>query len=43
MHPEQPDKARFLVERGVKMDDPKRHDGTKWYVSAILVTGEVVG
>jgi lysophospholipase L1-like esterase len=39
---EQPDKAKLLAERGVTMDDPKRYDGTKWYVGYILVTGEVV-
>jgi lysophospholipase L1-like esterase len=40
---EQPDKAKLLAERGVTMDDPKRYDGTKWYVGFILVTGEVLG
>ena len=39
---EQPDKVKLLAERGVTMDDPKRYDGTKWYVGYILVTGEVV-
>ncbi len=42
IHPEQPDKAKFLAERGVTMDDPARYDGTKWYVGSILVTGEVL-
>ena len=40
---EQPDKVKLLAERGVTMDNPKRYDGTKWYVGFILVTGEVLG
>jgi lysophospholipase L1-like esterase len=39
---EQPDKAKMLAERGVAMDDPRRYDGTKWYVGYMLVTGQVV-
>jgi len=39
---EQPDKATLLAEQGVEIDDPKRYDGTKWYVGYILVTGEVL-
>lgn len=39
---EQPDKVKLLAERGVKMDDPKRYDGTNWYVGYILVTGEIL-
>jgi len=39
---EQPDKVKLLAERGVTMDDPKRYDGTKWYVGCLLVTGEVL-
>jgi len=38
----QPDKAALLAERGVKMDDPKRYDGARWYVGSILVTGQIV-
>jgi len=38
----QPDKAAFLAERGVAMDDPKRYDGTRWYVGSILITGRIV-
>ena len=43
IHPEQPDKAGHLAQRGVTMDDPARYDGTKWYVGYLLVTGELVG
>ena len=38
----QPDKAAFLVERGVTMDDPKRYDGTRWYVGSLLITGDIM-
>jgi len=42
IHPEQPDKARILNQRGEKMDDPKRFDGTAWYAGAVLLVGEWV-
>ena len=42
VHPEQPDKTRILSQRGGKMDDPKRFDGTAWYAGAILLIGELV-
>ncbi len=38
----QPDKAAFLAERGVTMDDPKRYDGTRWYVGSLLITGRII-
>ena len=40
VHPEQPDKAKILGERGEKMDDSARFDGTAWYAGAILLIGE---
>lgn len=40
--PDQPDKAKILSQRGEKMDDPKRFDGTCWYAGAILLIGELV-
>jgi hypothetical protein len=39
---EQPDKVKILAERNEKMDDPKRFDGTAWYVGAILVVGDLL-
>jgi lysophospholipase L1-like esterase len=42
IHPEQPDKAGILSQRGAAMDDPARYDGTTWYVGDVLVTGEVL-
>jgi len=39
---EQPDKVRILAQRNEKMDDPKRFDGTAWYVGAILVVGDLL-
>jgi hypothetical protein len=42
VHPEQPDKAKILSQRGKKIDDPKKYDGRSWYAGAILVVGEVV-
>ena len=42
IHPEQPDKAAILNQRGVTMDDPDRFDGMTWYVGDILVTGDVL-
>jgi hypothetical protein len=42
VHPEQPNKAKILSERGEKMDDPKRFEGTTWYAGAILIVGELV-
>jgi hypothetical protein len=42
IHPDQPDKKKILSWRGVTMDDPKRYDGTTWYVGDVLVTGEVL-
>jgi lysophospholipase L1-like esterase len=39
---DQPDKAKILGQRGEKMDDPKRFDGTAFYPGAILLVGELV-
>ncbi|MGP8237534.1 MAG: SGNH/GDSL hydrolase family protein, partial [Limisphaerales bacterium] len=39
---EQPDKAKILSQRGEKIDDPKRYDGTAWYAGALLLVGQVV-
>jgi lysophospholipase L1-like esterase len=41
LHPDQPDKAKILSQRGEKIDDPKRFDGTAWYAGAILLVGEL--
>jgi hypothetical protein len=38
----QPDKVALLAERGVTMDDPKRYDGTRWYVGSLLITGDIM-
>jgi len=42
VHPEQPDKVKILSQRGEKMNDPKRFDGTAWYAGALLLIGELV-
>ena len=42
IHPEQPDRAAILKQRGKTIDDPGRYDGTTWYVGDVLVTGEVL-
>jgi S-formylglutathione hydrolase FrmB len=42
IHPDQPDKAKILSQRGERIDDPKRFDGTVWYAGAILLVGELV-
>jgi len=42
VHPEQPDKAKILSQRGEKIDDPKRFDGTAWYAGALLMIGDLV-
>lgn len=39
---EQSDKVKILAERNEKMDDPKRFDGTAWYVGAILIVGDLL-
>ena len=36
------DGLQFLSERGEKIDDPKRFDGTAWYAGGILLIGELV-
>jgi len=41
IHPDQPDKVRILSQRKEKMDDPKRFDGRAWYISAILLVGDL--
>jgi hypothetical protein len=41
IHPDSPDKAKILSERGEKIDDPKRFDGTAWYAGGILLIGEL--
>ncbi len=38
----QPDKAAILARRHLKIDDPKRFDGTVWYAGALLLRGELV-
>ena len=42
IHPDQPDKAKILSQRGEKMDDPKRFDGTAWYAGGILLIGDLI-
>jgi len=42
IHPEQPDKAKILSQRGEKIGDPKKYDGTAWYAGALLLVGQVV-
>ncbi len=42
VHAEQPDKAKILSQRGEKMDDPKRFDGTSWYAGGLLLIGDLV-
>lgn len=42
LHPEPPDKARILSQRGEKIDDPKRFAGTAWYAGGLLLIGELV-
>jgi lysophospholipase L1-like esterase len=41
IHPEQPDKAKILAQRGNKIDKPERFDGTAIYPGAILLLGEM--
>jgi lysophospholipase L1-like esterase len=42
IHPEQPDKAGILAQRGGKIDKPERFAGTAFYPGAILLVGELV-
>jgi hypothetical protein len=42
IHPEQPDKAKILAQRGGKIDKPEKFDGTAFYPGAILLVGEIV-
>ncbi len=42
IHPDQPDKAAILAQRGGKIDKPERFDGTAFYPGAILLVGEIV-
>jgi len=42
IHPEQPDKAKILAKRNLKIDDPARFDGVTWYVGGILLVGELL-
>lgn len=42
IHPDQPDKARILSQRKEKMDDPKRFNDRAWYVSGLLIVGDLV-
>ena len=39
--PEQPNKAKILAQRGEKIDDPKRFDGTAWYAGGLLLIGDL--
>lgn len=41
IHPDEPDKARILAQRGEKMDDPKRFAGRAWHAGAVLLIGEL--
>jgi S-formylglutathione hydrolase FrmB/lysophospholipase L1-like esterase len=42
IHPEQPNKAQILSQRGEKIDDPKRFDGTTWYAGGLLIIGDLI-
>jgi len=42
IHPEPPDKAKILSQRGEKIDKPERYQGTAFYPGAILLVGELV-
>jgi hypothetical protein len=42
IHPDQPDKAKILSQRGEKIDDPKRYNGTAWYAGGLLMIGDLV-
>jgi lysophospholipase L1-like esterase len=42
IHPEAPDKAKILAQRGEKMDKPERYQGTNFYPGAILLVGELL-
>lgn len=42
IHPEQPDKAAILATRNNEIDDPRRFDGTTWYVGALMVLGDII-
>ncbi len=41
IHPEQPDKAKILSQRGEKINDPKRFDDRAFYPGALLLVGEL--
>jgi hypothetical protein len=41
IHPEAPDKAKILAQRGEKIDKPERYQGTAFYPGAILLVGEL--
>ena len=41
IHPEQPDKAKILSKRNLKIDNPARFDDTAWYAGAILMIGQL--
>lgn len=41
IHPDQPDKAKILSQRGEKIDDPKRFDDRAWYAGDLMVVGDL--
>jgi len=41
IHPEPPDKAKILAQRGEKIDKPERYQGTAFYPGALLLVGEL--
>jgi hypothetical protein len=41
IHPDQPDKAKILAKRNLKIDNPARFDDTAWYAGAILLIGQL--
>ena len=42
IHAQSPDKPKILAQRQEKMDSPKRFEGRRWYVGAILIVGEIL-
>jgi hypothetical protein len=41
IHPDQPDKAKILSQRGEKIDDPKRFNDRAWYAGDLMVVGNL--
>jgi lysophospholipase L1-like esterase len=42
IHPEQPDKAKILGARNLKMEPAEKFEGTAFYPGALMLVGEVV-